>query len=39
MESNDYIIGVDMGGTKILAGVVNAKGKIVSQAKTTTNAT
>ena len=39
MESNDYIIGVDMGGTKILAGVVNAEGKIVSQAKTATNAT
>ena len=34
--NDDYVVGVDMGGTKILAAVINAKGKIVQQAKTAT---
>ena len=34
--NNDYVVGVDMGGTKILAAVINAKGEIVQQAKTAT---
>ena len=34
--NNDYVVGVDMGGTKILAAVINAKGEIVHQAKTAT---
>ena len=34
--NDDYIVGVDMGGTKILAAVINGKGEIVQQAKTAT---
>ena len=34
--NDDYVVGVDMGGTKILAAVINAKGEIVHQAKTAT---
>lgn len=34
--NDDYVVGVDMGGTKILAAVINAKGKIVQQAKRAT---
>jgi glucokinase len=34
--NDDYVVGVDMGGTKILAAVINAKGEIVQQAKTAT---
>ena len=37
-HNNDYVIGVDMGGTKILAAVVNAEGEIISQSKTATKA-
>ena len=36
--NDDYVIGVDMGGTKILAAVINAEGKIISQSKTATKA-
>jgi len=31
-----YVVGVDLGGTKILAAVVNPKGKILSEVKTPT---
>ena len=34
--NDDYVVGVDMGGTKILAAVINAKGEIVQQAKRAT---
>ena len=34
--NDDYVVGVDMGGTKILAAVINGKGEIVQQAKTAT---
>lgn len=34
--NDDYVVGVDMGGTKILAAVINDKGEIVQQAKTAT---
>ena len=34
--NDDYVVGVDMGGTKILAAVINTKGEIVQQAKTAT---
>ena len=34
--NDDYVVGVDMGGTKILAAVINAEGEIVQQAKTAT---
>ncbi len=34
--NDDYVVGVDMGGTKILAAVINARGEIVQQAKTAT---
>ena len=34
--NDDYVVGVDMGGTKILAAVINAKGEIVQQAKAAT---
>ncbi len=34
--NDDYVVGVDMGGTKILAAVINAKGEIVQQAKKAT---
>ncbi|MGC8780760.1 MAG: ROK family protein, partial [Anaerolineae bacterium] len=30
---DQYVVGIDLGGTKILAGVVDAKGKILGQAK------
>ena len=33
-ETRDrLVVGMDLGGTKILAGVVDAKGKILGQAK------
>jgi glucokinase len=36
-ETRDrLVVGIDLGGTKILAGVVDAKGKILSQAKRAT---
>ena len=38
LSSNDYVVGVDMGGTKILASVVNAAGRIVSRSKIATKA-
>ena len=34
--NDDYVVGVDMGGTKILAAVIDAKGEIVEQAKRAT---
>lgn len=34
--NDDYVVGVDMGGTKILAAVINAKGEIIQQAKRAT---
>ncbi len=34
--NDDHVVGVDMGGTKILAAVINAEGEIVQQAKTAT---
>ena len=34
--NDDYVVGVDMGGTKILAAVINAEGEIVQQAKRAT---
>lgn len=34
--NDDYVVGVDMGGTKILAAVINGKGEIVQQTKTAT---
>ena len=34
--NDDYVVGVDMGGTKLLAAVINAKGEIVQQAKRAT---
>ncbi len=34
--NTDYVVGVDMGGTKILAAVINGEGQIVQQAKTAT---
>ena len=34
--NDDYVVGVDMGGTKILAAVINAEGEISQQAKTAT---
>ena len=36
--SDDLVVGVDMGGTKILASVITADGKIISQSKTATRA-
>ncbi len=36
--NDDYVVGVDMGGTKILAAVINGEGKVVSQSKTATKA-
>ncbi len=38
MAKNTYTIGIDLGGTKILAGIVDDKGKIVGRAKKTTHA-
>ncbi len=35
-NSEKLVVGIDMGGTKILAGVVDAKGKILGQAKRAT---
>ena len=36
-ETRDrLVVGIDLGGTKILAGVVDAKGKIIGQAKRAT---
>ena len=35
-ENDDYVVGVDMGGTKILAAVIDAEGEIVQQAKRAT---
>lgn len=35
---DDLVVGVDMGGTKILASVINAAGRIISQSKTATKA-
>ena len=35
---NRYVIGVDLGGTKILAAVVSHSGKIISRAKKKTGA-
>jgi glucokinase len=32
-KTNDLVVGVDLGGTKILAAVVTADGKILGQAK------
>ena len=32
-KTNDLVVGVDLGGTKILAAVVAADGKILGQAK------
>lgn len=37
-HNDDYVIGVDMGGTKILAAVINAEGEIISQSKIATKA-
>ena len=34
--NDDYVVGVDMGGTKILAAVISAEGEIVQQAKRAT---
>ena len=34
--NDDYVVGVDMGGTKILAAVINAEGEIVQQTKRAT---
>ena len=34
--NDDYVVGVDMGGTKILAAVIDAEGEIVQQAKRAT---
>ena len=34
--NDDYVVGVDMGGTKILAAVIDAKGEIVQQTKRAT---
>ena len=36
--SDDLVVGVDMGGTKILASVISADGSIISQSKTATRA-
>lgn len=36
MSSPDLFLGIDLGGSKILAGVVTAEGKILSRAKTAT---
>ena len=38
MAKINYTIGIDLGGTKILAGVVDEKGKILGRAKKTTHA-
>ncbi|NJM41581.1 MAG: ROK family protein [Anaerolineae bacterium] len=38
MAKNKFTIGIDLGGTKILSGVVDDKGKIISRAKKTTHA-
>lgn len=35
---DDFVVGVDMGGTKILASVINEAGRIISQSKTATRA-
>lgn len=37
-SNDDYVVGVDIGGTKILAAVIDAEGTIKSQSKTGTNA-
>lgn len=34
--NNQYVVGIDLGGTKILAGVVDTKGRILGQAKRAT---
>jgi len=36
MSARDLLLGIDLGGSKILAGVVTADGKILSRAKTPT---
>ncbi|MDQ2870290.1 MAG: ROK family protein [Acidobacteriota bacterium] len=36
MSARDLYLGIDLGGSKILSGVVTAKGKILSRAKTAT---
>ena len=36
--SDNFVVGVDMGGTKILASVVNSAGRIISRSKTATRA-
>jgi glucokinase len=38
MAKHKYTIGIDLGGTKILSGVVDDKGKIIGRAKKTTHA-
>ena len=38
IATEDYVVGVDMGGTKILAAVVDAEGKIISHSKIATHA-
>ncbi len=37
-SDDDFVVGVDMGGTKILAAVINVAGEIISQSKTATKA-
>ena len=37
MEKNEVIIGIDVGGTKIAAGIINQKGKILNQERLPTN--
>jgi glucokinase len=38
LELEDYVVGVDMGGTKILAAVIDSNGQIVSRLKVMTKA-
>ena len=38
LELEDYVVGVDMGGTKILAAVIDSHGQIVSRLKVMTKA-
>ena len=38
LGQEDYVVGVDMGGTKILAAVIGSNGQIVSRVKTMTRA-
>jgi glucokinase len=38
-EAAPYVVGMDLGGTKILAAIVDAKGQIVAEAKRATKAT